>query len=94
MNWITPSSSENVYLQWKPLCYTNKNMQISNARYTYHRGPQKEKLNHGANLVEAYFGPLEKISADMTTVSFGETDDKFYTATNYSVWLESFGSFS
>lgn len=87
INWAR-SAPDGVYLQWKPMCYTERSKSINNARNVRHYGLNETRLNeHEAYLALAYFGNFSRVFSNVTYVSFGETEDKFYTATKYSTWL-------
>lgn len=87
INWAR-STPDGVYMQWKPMCYTQRSKSINNARYTRNYGLHETRLNEDeAHLALAYFGNFSDVFFNVTHVSFGETDDEFYTATKYSTWF-------
>ncbi|PAA84789.1 hypothetical protein BOX15_Mlig005371g2 [Macrostomum lignano] len=93
-NWLSPDSC---YAQWKPVCYKAEKRTISNSTVVKHT----DLVQLSVGLTEAlnnsfayplYGGDLLQLTgARAINVTFGIPKDKFYAATNYTVWTVSVG---
>ena len=88
---MTPTS----FIQWKPVCYKSPNRAMKTATKVKNYPLSYDdnitcNVNAKRNILYAYFGEAMCSSTDykmaLFNVSFGLSQDKFYTHTNYSAW--------
>lgn len=78
------------YVQFRPNSYTNERRELSSQTGVHLNEPlsiadPKTYLNN--SLVASYNGfELEKSLVQSFNVTFGQSEDGFYTATNYTTW--------
>jgi len=82
------------FLQWKPICYTQKVRDISNSIDVTSYDLQDYAINFSnpilqSSLLWAYYGShLDSLELQSTNVSFGTKKDGFYNATQHISWYD------
>lgn len=88
------ANTDDCYVQWKPLVYTSVNRNLESETSVQAKDPVDvdEGINEVKSVVGSYFGKQvsQGLSKQMN-VCLGQSEDKFYAHSSYSVWTFTVG---